>query len=286
MSEATAQAVPEEQAGDTGGDVGQAQEPIVQSADVGTDWRDSIDPTIRASLDVDSIEDLAKGYVNAQSMIGGSIRIPGKEAGQADWDKFYDRFKDVPGLTRYNPDDLSSLYEAAGRPPDHKGYNLEGVSEDFLKVAHEAGLNRHQVEALVNHDNAVNEVHAAADAQFVEHGINTLKQEWGLAFDRKVEEGRRAVAFLENSVPGLADALDSTGAGNHPAMIRVFQALGANLKEGQGFAGSHEHSSGLTPYEAKMQIQEILNNPQHPYHTGDETALEKFVDLHRYANPD
>ncbi|NDB93800.1 MAG: hypothetical protein EB165_04035 [Euryarchaeota archaeon] len=229
MSEATAQAVPEEQTGDSGGYVGgaspeQVSATDIQSADVGADWRDSIDPTIRASLDVDSLEDLAKGYVNAQSMIGGSIRIPGKEAGQADWDKFYDRFKDVPGLTRYNPDDLSSLYEAAGRPPDHKGYGLEGVSEDFLKVAHEAGLNRQQVEALVNHDNAVNEVHAQADAQVVEHG--------------------------------------------------------------QGFAGSHEHSSGLTPYEAKMQIQEILNNPQHPYHTGDETALEKFVDLHRYANPD
>ena len=292
MSEATAAAeISEVEAGDTGGDVGgaspeQVSATDIQPADVGADWRDSLDPTIRASLDVDSLEDLAKGYVNAQSMIGGSIRIPGKEAGQADWDKFYDRFKDVPGLTRYNPDDLSTLYEAAGRPPDHKGYGLEGVSEDFLKVAHEAGLNRQQVEALVNHDTAVNEVHAAADAEVVEHGINTLKQEWGLAFDRKVEEGRRAVAFLENSVPGLAEALDSTGAGNHPAMIRVFQALGANLKEGQGFAGSHEHSSGLTPYEAKMQIQEILNNPQHPYHNGDEAALEKFVDLHRYANPD
>ena len=58
MNEATAQ-VPEEQPGETGGDVGQAQEPIAQSADVGTDWRDGLDPTIRASLDVDSLEDLA-----------------------------------------------------------------------------------------------------------------------------------------------------------------------------------------------------------------------------------
>jgi hypothetical protein len=40
----------------------------------------------------------------------------------------------------------------------------------------------------------------------------------------------------------------------------------------------------MTPYEAKMQIQEILNNEQHPYHEGDEAATERFLELHKYAN--
>ena len=251
------------------------------------DWRDGIPADIRDGLgDVSSVADLAKGYVNAQSMIGNSIRIPGSEAGQEDWDKFYGKFENVPGLARYNPDDLSSLYEAAGRPADAKGYNIEGAPEGFLEAAHAAGLNRQQAEALLEYDNNVNSQHESAEQDALNNGINSLRQEWGLAFDRKVEEGQRAVAFLEQTAPGLAEALDATGAGNNPAVIKLFQALGANLKEGEGFAGTQGSSSGLTPAEARMQIEEIHNNPQHPYHNGEEAALEKYLELHRYAHPE
>jgi len=270
--------------GDIGGVPSNGSE--TANAPLPSDWRDGLDPNIRNALDVDSIDDLAKGYVNAQSMIGNSIRIPGTDAGEEDWNKFYDRFSDVPGLARYNPDDLTSLYEAAGAPDDISGYGLEGVDEDFLSIALAAGLNREQVEAISMY-NELREEDAQANAtEMVEHDVNVLRQEWGLAFDRKVEEGRRAVAFLEQTAPGLSEALDSTGAGNNPAVIRVFQALGANLKEGQGFAGTHEGSTGLTPYEARQQIMEMQNNPQHPYHNGDEAAMERFLDLHRYANPE
>ena len=251
------------------------------------DWRDGLSAELRNGIgDVQSISDLAKGYVNAQQMIGGSIRIPGKEAGQEDWDKFYSRFADVPGLAKYDPEDLSTLYEAAGRPADAKGYGLEGVPQEFLETAHAAGLNRSQVEALLDYEKNLESQHESAEQDALNSGINTLRQEWGLAFDRKVEEGQRAVAFLEQTAPGLAEALDATGAGNHPSVIKLFQALGANLKEGEGFAGTYGGNSGMTPHEAKMQIAEIQNNPQHPYHQGNEEALEKYLELHRFAHPE
>lgn len=288
MSETAAAEVSAVEAGDSGGDVGgaspeQVSATDIQSADVGSDWRDGLDPGIRNALDVDSIADLAKGYVNAQQMIGGSIRIPGKDAGEEDWGKFYDKFKDVPGLARYNPDDLTSLYEAAGRPGSAKEYGVEGVDEDFLQVAFDAGLNRNQVDAISEYTKNLETYKEGVIAQEVDSGIAQLRQEWGLAFDRKVEEGQRAVAHLDKTIPGLSEALDASGAGNNPAIIKLFQSLGANLKEGQGFAGTHQGTSGLTPYEARMQIQEIQNNPQHPYHRGDEAATERFLELHKYA---
>lgn len=274
--------VSEESSGDT---TGVSTEPMEAPEQAGVaDWRDSIPSDIRASVDVESIEDLAKGYVNAQQMIGGSIRIPGKEAGQEDWNKFYEKFTNVPGLARYNPEDLSSLYDAAGRPQSSKDYKVDGAPAEFLQVAHDAGLNRSQVEAIMDFERNTEAAYSDLEQQEIDKGINTLKQEWGHSFDRKLEEGQRAVAFLENTVPGLAEALEATGAGNHPAMVKVFQALGANLQEGAGFNGSHAQSNAMTPYEAKMQIQEILNNEQHPYHEGDEAATERFLELHRYAN--
>jgi hypothetical protein len=269
----------------TGDITGASAEPMEAPEPAGVaDWRDSIPSDIRSSIDVESLEDLAKGYVNAQQMIGGSIRIPGKEAGKDDWDKFYSKFNDVPGLARYNPEDLSSLYDAAGRPQSAKDYKVDGAPPEFLQAAHDAGLNRAQVEAIIDFEKNTEAAYSDLEQQEIDQGINTLKQEWGHSFDRKLEEGQRAVAFLENTVPGLTEALESTGAGNHPAMVKVFQALGANLQEGAGFSGSHAQSNAMTPYEAKMQIQEILNNEQHPYHEGDEAATERFLELHRYAN--
>ncbi len=269
----------------TGDIAGAPAEPMEAPESAGVaDWRDSIPSDIRSSIDVESLEDLAKGYVNAQQMIGGSIRIPGKEAGQEDWNKFYDKFSNVPGLARYNPEDLSSLYDAAGRPQSAKDYKVDGAPPEFLQAAHDAGLNRAQVEAIIDFEKNTEAAYSDLEQQEIDQGINTLKQEWGHSFDRKLEEGQRAVAFLESTVPGLTEALESTGAGNHPAMVKVFQALGANLQEGAGFSGSHAESNAMTPYEAKMQIQEILNNEQHPYHEGDEAATERFLELHRYAN--
>lgn len=290
MSEAQAEAVAAEGQEPAGGVEGSNLEGSTglgvtpSEPQMAADWRDSIPADIRNSLDVESLEDLAKGYVNAQSMIGNSIRIPGKDAGEADWSKFYEKFSDVPGLARYNPDDLSSLYEAAGRPKDAADYKLD-APEEFLQAAHEAGLNRSQVEAMLNHQNAVDAAHSDMDTQQVESDINSLKQEWGMAFETKLQEGQRAVQFLEQSIPGLAAALDATGAGNNPAVIKLMQTLGANLQESDAFGVSREASNQLTPYEARMQIEEILNNPQHPYHEGNEAATERFLELHKFAHP-
>jgi hypothetical protein len=231
---------------------------------------------------VESIEDLAKGYVNAQQMIGGSLRIPGKDAGAEDWDKFYDKIEQVDGVVRYDMDDPTTLFRKAGLPEDASGYNVD-APEDFLALAHTAGLNRDQVETMLMYNQMQDEDLQSHQDEMVENAIGGLRQEWGMAFDRKLEEGQRAVAFLENTAPGLAEALEATGAGNHPAMIKVFQALGANLQEGLGFEGSQQGNTGITPYEAKMQIEEIHNNPDHPWHNGDESAVERYLELNRAA---
>lgn len=270
----------------SGGEVAEAANGLdVQATDVGSDWRNGLDPSVRSALDVDSIADLAKGYVSAQQMIGNSIRIPSKEAGEADWNKFYDRFKDVPGLTRYDPNDLSSLYEAAGRPKDISGYQMPDEDKGFLEAAHAAGLNRAQLGSLLEYVQDQTLAAEAESKQQMDATVAGLKKDWGLAFEEKLEQSQNAVKYLEESIPGLGDALDRTGAGDDPAIIKLFQVLGSNLSETDGFGSSSAASASMTPHEAKAQILEIQNNPQHPYNQGDEDAIAAFIDLHRYAYP-
>ncbi len=264
-------------------------EPQAEPVDIQapSDWRDSLPEDIRAGVgDVNTIEDLAKGYVSAQSMVGDSIRIPGAEAGQEDWDKFYGKFDNVPGLTRYDPDNLDSLHQAAGRPPTANDYEVD-ADADFLGVAHAAGLSRQQVEALLEHDETILDESERESNVALEGDIQELRSEWGLAFEDKIGVAQQAVAFLDGITPGLVDALDSSGAGNLPPIIKLFEQLGANLGESDsGFGDSFQAQSGLTPHEAKAQIAEIQNNPQHPYHNGDESALDHFIELHRFAHPE
>jgi hypothetical protein len=58
-------------------------EPVV--APVTTDWRANLSDDLRSSKGLESVKDvesLAKQFLDAQSHIGNSIRIPGEDAGQ------------------------------------------------------------------------------------------------------------------------------------------------------------------------------------------------------------
>ena len=62
-------------------------------------------------------------------------------------------------------------------------------------------------------------------------------------------------------------------------------AQSVSEKQQVSFQGNHSNGSTITPDEAHMKIDEILNNPDHPYHRGDEGARRRYHDLLRQANP-
>jgi hypothetical protein len=98
----------------------------------GADWRSSIPDDIRGEKSLADIKDvgaLAKGYVESQKMIGRSIRIPGKDAEKTDFDAFYGKLREVPGVV-YMPDGadeaaMGDLYTKLGRPESPDKYQLK-----------------------------------------------------------------------------------------------------------------------------------------------------------------
>ena len=76
-----------ESVGDGGGDGAPGAAPEAAAPAPAPDWRSAIPEDVRGSpslQNIESIEDLATQFVNAQGLIGNSIRIPSDNASDED----------------------------------------------------------------------------------------------------------------------------------------------------------------------------------------------------------
>ena len=98
-----------------------------------SDWRSSLPEDIRSAKAFDSVKDvnsLAKQFLDAQSHMGNSIRIPGEDAGQEAIDAFNQKLMNKTSLMQRpeTPEDFDSVFKSMGKPEDASGY---AVPEDI-----------------------------------------------------------------------------------------------------------------------------------------------------------
>ncbi|WP_299444700.1 hypothetical protein [uncultured Rhodospira sp.] len=174
-----------------------------------------------------SVEELARGYQNAQKLIGGA-----RDAS---------RTFQVPG----QDDDGTGLREALtklGLPKDQDGYKLEppeGVPADtelaqaFTKTAFDLGILPKQANELFQWYAGVASKEAEAqqfqaDTQHAQN-LEVLQREWGDAFDQNVQTLNSAVEALGGKE--FRDAINEAGLGTHPALARGLLKIGGLLRE-------------------------------------------------------
>ena len=264
------------------------------------DWTDSLSEDLRGDpslKDIKSLDELAKGMINAQQMIGSSIRRPSDDASEDAINSYYERVLQDPNLVRIpaESEDLTPLYQKLGMPENAEGYSLpeiEGfepessVTDGFKKFAHEIGLTNNQASKL--HEFLGNEeINAGNHTEgMVKKGIHSLEKEWGPAFKENIESAQNmAKSFGEDFV----NYLNATGQGNAEQMIKLMYNLSKTGMEPTMPMGGRP-SGALTPGEAMEQASEIRNNMSHPYNNpmdqGHQAALDKMTKLFEYANPE
>ena len=249
-------------------------------------WRDSLSEDLRsdpALASYNDVESLAKSHINAQKMIGNNVGVPGKDASDEEWGEFYAK---------------------TGRPDDPDGYQLTPVEGQerlaispesmtgFRAEAHRLGLSQRQADGLMQF--YLKEQIGALDgyeqrtAGEQAQGLESLKQEWGGAYEEKIGFAREAAqAFGDDSLVAL---LDDTGYGNHPVIIKTFEKIGRAMKDDQLY-GSGQPAGGhkLTPAEAKDEIgklhidSEFMAAYTDRDNAGHEAAMAKMTELHRAA---
>jgi hypothetical protein len=245
-------------------------------------WRDILpeelknDPSI---IKYASIEDLAKGHQHLMKTIGSDkISIPDKHATPDDWKALFNRLGNPEKLEEYDV-----------KVNDESG--LDGDFVDWYKqTAHELGVLPHQAQDLINkfvdrNTEFANGMKAEMETSLNET-VSSLKQEWGQAFDHKVNAAQRAVKEIGGEE--LAKALDRTGAGNDPAVIKTFARVAEFLKEDSEVTGG-KTSTVMTPGDALQRARTIMTDKTHPFndssHPNYKAAQKEVGQLYEVAYP-
>jgi len=251
-----------------------------------------------AFKDFKSIEGLAKSYDHLNRERGRSVRIPGEDAGKEDLDKFYAHLTSVKGVMRKpdvdNQDAMNQFYNSLGRPAEPSGYEID-LGEDnalldataldnFKKVGHELGLTTNQLKKVVEFDIQRVRQQKEADVNSATDAISVLQKRWGNEYNNRIAGAKAAFRTYQEQFPEGFSELERV-AKNNPALVAILSDIGRTMSE-KGFINAPHAYGGDTPEEAKIKIEEIRSNKDHPYHKGDLDAKTKMNRYYQTAYPD
>jgi len=256
------------------------------------DWRASLPDELRSAPalhDVADVNSLAKQFVDQQAYLGSSLRIPGADAGAEDRAAFHRKLLEkVPALMpkpdTTDPEAMATLYDAMGRPAAADKYirpAMENMPEvdpildkAYADASYEFGLSQKQHEGVFGRflEAQANILATQQGAQEVQQA--ELRQEWGYTHDTRMEAVKNTLVKFGFS-EGIVEAAGAGGLGKQDAIAfyAMVEALGGEGGMAQQDGGAN---SGMTPAEADMQIQEIMNRKE--YHDPDVKVRQPWID--------
>jgi hypothetical protein len=243
----------------------------------GNGWMSSLPTELQGEKSLQSFKDvgsLAKSYVEAQRMIGGSIRLPKADAPPEEQERV-----------------LTDIFNKLGRPespdkyaptalPEGITFNEAAVKE-FRANAHKNGYTQKQVDfALTHYANVAKAALAEQNrlsTKAAEEATTALKTEWGADFDTKLSTAQR---FTETVLgEDVYQVLKAKGLDNHPLIIKKFGELGAKFSEGHMEAS--QSTTGSTQADAKAKLDELYAKRTQPGYKYDANEGEEILRLTR-----
>lgn len=217
---------------------------------------------------VDGLNDALKAHLELQKMMGHD-KVP------------------VPK----GPDDLAAMAQfkkAFNIPQDPEGYNLKdpeypesmkGVTVDkkgFSSIVHRYNLTPEQAKGIWSeYTSMIQGLYTKHQQDFdskMTDVRNQLRMKWGDAYDTKVELGQMVVnKFTEDQ--GENEEITALLA-QSPVGIKFLARIGDQFRENK--IGDFKYqTNSVTPEEAQKEIDDIRNNPMHPYNNDKATEPER-----------
>lgn len=212
------------------------------------------------------VEDMAKGYINLEKLVGSSEKIilPQAEDDKDGWER---------------------VYKAMGRPEAPEAYEFkrpealpeglnydEDLEKNWRNVAHQNGLNSKQAKSIyetyVKHQVERQAAWVTQQGQTKAQAEMNLRRELGQQYEGSLQSARMALQTYAD--PDYVQYLEQTGQGNDPRVLRAWIKVGKELGGDRQLKGKPaEPNTG----DAKRQIQEfdgkyrdVLFNRDHPDH--------------------
>ena len=256
-----------------------------------------------------SVDDMAKSFIELKSMQGHSMRLPSENASEADIITFNDSMSSKLPNWMLKPDfekseQSSDFWSKLGVPSESSKYEIpdvtipdgmEAPNADKLaymqSLAKEANLTPAQFKSVMTKimTTEIEGKQAVMDAK-VQSGKD-IKAEWGQAYDERMAIALKAAEATGAPESIIASVKDGTASVETMKwMHKVGTALGdegRELMDNDDKTGAHKGL--LSPDEAMRQLDEIHRNNDHPYYTarGDEKkrATDAYMTLMKQAYP-
>lgn len=255
-------------------------------------WKGSLPDEIRTSKSFDSYSDdisglhnMAKSYVNAQSMIGrDKVVLPKPGDDQSVYDAYYDAIGRPKSAEEYKfegaqyPEGMDDQFKSFMDEFSGSMFNQEELAKQF----HELGLSNEQANkafsAIYNQsmEAAYNQVMAASQEH--DKAVAALKDEWGEKFDDRLALANRGLRrYADDST---YDSLESKGLLDDPDIARIFEKIGAESLEDKA-APHTEHLSIKEKSQRRLEeVNMSLLDPKVPQ-SNRQRLLQEKEDLHK-----
>ena len=226
-----------------------------------------------------SLTDVLASHVEAQKLIGGSIRLPNEKDTPEQRDA---KIKDARTKLGLAPPESPDKYDL-GELPQVRGFQWDEARLATAKTAmHQAGFTNDQVKVAMKlfaeQASALNAPLNPEEtkAQLIEHFGSEAMYALNLAAAQK--------AVRQFGDESFVSWFEQTGLGNHPDFVKFVSKIGRELSE-HG-AKDAADSAIMTPADAQKEIDKILHDKQDIYHTrmgtpGRQARIDYVVDLHR-----
>jgi hypothetical protein len=253
------------------------------------DWLTTLPEALRADpslVKFKSGEELARGYINAQKLIGAKrLEAPQPTWDEKKWEEFY---------TQVGRPDVPDKYVLPeGVKPSEKLSLDEKRMKETREVMHKLGLTEKQGKELLGYYvKSMNESMQAADGEMGKRrdlAMATLRGKYGEALDEKIKIGIAAANKLGGEE--FTAWLDRTGVGNDPELINVMVQVGEMMAEDVGGGGGGGGGAGSTREVAAAEISRLRTDSDFlralttQHDPGHAEAAKKWLELHQRAFP-
>lgn len=216
-----------------------------------------------------------KSALEAHKAIGGSVRIPGKDAKDEDWQQYYAKLR--PGKPEEYPQEWADK---------EFGAKLEGpVLNEMKKAFFEAGLHPRQAAHILKVYEASLSGEVKSQEQQTElarsGNIAKLREKYKDDFDIASSMANRAARRFGGDE--FVKLVKQMGLDTDPTFFDTFHSIGKAVHEDSWHTG--DAPKMLSRENAGVKIKEIMNNPSHPYHHASHaehaSAVEQVNGLRR-----
>jgi hypothetical protein len=281
--------------GDEGGEGGSPDWHQLYDKDIidKMDWANDVDPdvlkepSLKPFVDKEgkiNLGNVLKSYVHTKKQVGKQgVQIPDENATEDQINDFWSKLGYAPEADAYKGQ-IKRQEESAISEEEYKVI-LDGLHAQKIPVKQAQGIVAQMEEARKIQDEAM----VNAKVGQIEEGVESLRKDWGGAFEQNVNVASRTLKHFTEDNPEVFKAIaDNPEIANNPALLKVFHAIGSKVFSEADFKGPNFSQGAMTPEQANEEINSIKGDMSHPYwnsrHPAHKDAQKKMRKLYEYKN--